>query len=162
MWPSLAGQHAPYIVEQLQAFKGGQRVDPLMSGQAMALSEQDMRDLGAYFASQRRAARTVSDAALVDKGRALYRGGDTDTRASACIACHGPIGSGNPAASYPSLRGQYATYTARQLHAYASGTRKTDGSTKVMRDIAARLSDSDIVAVSSYIQGLRGTVTVAE
>jgi cytochrome c553 len=121
-----------------------------------------MRDLGAYFASQRRAARTVSDAALVDKGRALYRGGDTDTRASACIACHGPIGSGNPAASYPSLRGQYATYTARQLHAYASGTRKTDGSTKVMRDIAARLSDSDIVAVSSYIQGLRGTVTVAE
>jgi cytochrome c553 len=161
MWPSIAGQHAPYIVAQLAAFKNGTRVDPLMSGQAMALSEQDMRDLGAYYAGQQRAAKAVADASTVDKGRALYVGGDSETGVTACLACHGPIGTGNPAASYPALRGQYAAYTAKQLRAYASGARKTD-ITKVMRDIAARLTEDDIAAVSSYIQGLSGAVTAAE
>ena len=71
------------------------------------------------------------------------------------MACHGPTGRGNPAASYPSLRGQYAVYTAKQIRDYASDTRKSDGATKVMRDIAKTLSEEDIVAVSSYIQGLR-------
>lgn len=159
MWPSIAGQNAPYIVEQLQAFKNGTRSDPLMSGQAMALSEQDMRDLAVFYASQRRAAKTVADASTVDKGQSLYRGGDAESGASACMACHGPLGSGNPAAAYPALRGQYAAYIAKQLRDYASGARKSDGSTKVMRDIAARLSEADIVAVSSYVQGLHGSVS---
>jgi cytochrome c553 len=154
-WPSIAGQHAQYIVDSLQSFKDGSRSDVLMSGQSMILQEQDMKDLGAYFSSQAAAAKSVADPALLDKGENLYRGGDKESSAAACIACHGPTGRGNPAASYPSLRGQYAVYTAKQLRDYASDTRKSDRPTKVMRDIASRLSEEDIVAVSSYIQGLR-------
>lgn len=154
-WPSIAGQHAPYIVNQLMAFKNGGRTNVLMAGQAMALSEQDMRDLAAYFAGQTRAAKAVADPGSVDKGEALYRGGDKETGAAACMSCHGPSGQGNPAASYPSLRGQYAVYTAQTLRDYASDARKSDGVTKIMREIAKRLSEDEIVAVASYVQGLR-------
>jgi len=154
-WPSIAGQSATYIVKQLQAFKSGDRSDVLMSAQAGSLSDQDMADLAVYFSEQPRAPRAVADASLVAKGEALYRGGDKEHGTPACMACHGPTGSGNPAASYPSLSGQYAVYTAAQLQAYADGSRKTDGSTKVMRDIAELLSKEQIDAVASYTQGLR-------
>jgi len=154
-WPSIAGQHAQYIAESLQSFKDASRSDVLMGGQAMILGEQDMKDLGAYYSSQTAAVKSVADPATVDKGESLYRGGDKESSAAACIACHGPTGRGNPAASYPSLRGQYAVYTAKQLRDYASEARKSDGPTKVMRDIAKRLSEEDILAVASYIQGLK-------
>ena len=104
-WPSLAGQHASYAYQQLQAFKNGGRVNALMSGQAMLLQDQDMRDLAVYFESQTAAAKAVADAKTVDKGEALYRGGDKASSASACMACHGPKGRGNPAANYPLHRG---------------------------------------------------------
>jgi cytochrome c553 len=155
VWPSLAGQHPTYAVAQLQAFKNGARSEPLMLGQVMTLSDEDMRNLAVYFASMPAAAKAVADPSTVDRGQRLYRGGDRDNNSSACIACHGPTGRGNPAAAYPSLKGQYATYTATQLRAYASGARQSDGPTKVMRDIASTLSEDDIVAVSSYIQGLQ-------
>ena len=155
MWPSLAGQHAQYVYKQLQAFKNGTRKDVLMSGQAMMLSDDDMRDLAVYFEGQTAAAKAVADPSTVDKGERLYRGGDSESDVSACLACHGPTGRGNPAASYPSIHGQYATYTAKQLRDYASGTRVSDGPTRVMRDISKRLSEEDIQAVASYIQGLK-------
>ena len=155
VWPSLAEQHPTYAVAQLQAFKNGTRSEPLMLGQVMTLSDEDMRNLAVYFASMPAAAKAVADPSTVDRGQRLYRGGDRDNNSSACIACHGPTGRGNPAAAYPSLKGQYATYTAAQLRAYASGARQSDGPTKVMRDIASTLSEDDIVAVSSYIQGLQ-------
>ena len=154
LWPNIAGQHASYAYEQLKAFKDGRRVDPLMSGQVLALEDQDMRDLAVYFEAQEPAARAVADPSLIDKGEALYRGGDRESGASACLACHGPTGRGNPAADYPSLAGQYAAYTAKQLRAYADGSRRSVQPAQAMRDIAARLSEEDIVAVSAYIQGL--------
>lgn len=154
-WPSIAGQHSTYIVNQLKAFKSGARSNVLMSPQAMALSDEDMANLAVYFNEQPAAPRAVADVSLVDKGEALYRGGDKERGIPACIACHGPTGSGNPAASYPALSGQYAAYSEAQLHAYANGERKSDGSTKVMRDIAQAMSDEQIKAVSSYVQGLR-------
>jgi cytochrome c553 len=155
VWPSLAGQHPTYFVEQLQAFKNGTRSEPLMLGQVMSLSDEDMRNLAVYFTGMPAAAKAVADPATVNRGQRIYRGGIRESSTPACIACHGPTGRGNPAASYPSLKGQYATYNAAQLRAYASGTRKSDGPTKVMRDIAAKLSEEDILAVSSYIQGLQ-------
>lgn len=155
VWPSIAGQHATYIYEQMQAFKNGTRSEPLMLGQVMSLTDDDMRNLAVYYASMPAAAKAVADPATVDRGQRIYRGGDRESSASACIACHGPTGRGNPAAAYPSLKGQYATYNAAQLRAYASGARKSDGPTRVMRDIAAKLSEEDIVAVSSYVQGLQ-------
>ena len=155
MWPNIAGQNAPYLLAQLKAFKDGTRTDPLMSSQAMLLSDQDMADLAVYFESLPGAAQTVKDTSLVDRGESLYQGGNVDKGVTACLACHGPSGNGNPAAQYPAIKGQHADYTAKQLRDYAAGTRTTDGKTSIMRDIAARLSAEDIEALSSYVQGLR-------
>lgn len=154
-WPSIAGQHAPYIVRQLEAFQNGERTNILMSSQAMTLTEQDMNDVAVYFAAQSAAAKSVADPGLVEKGEALYRGGNKESGAAACLTCHGPTGRGNPSAKYPLLRGQYASYVAATLREYATDDRKSDGATKIMRDIAKRLSEDDIVAVAAYVQGLR-------
>ncbi|MGA8204658.1 MAG: c-type cytochrome [Woeseiaceae bacterium] len=162
LWPNLAGQHATYIVNQLKTFREGgkepdsaARSDPLMTPQAMQLSDEDIANLAVYFESLPAPAMPVADASTVDKGESLFRGGDADKGVPACFACHGPTGRGNPAAGYPSLKGQHATYTAKQLRAYASGSRQSDGKTRIMRDIASRLSEDEIVAVASYVQGLR-------
>ncbi len=153
-WPNIAGQSASYIVAQLNAFKGGLRTDPLMAPQAMMLSDEDMRNVAVYFESLPAAAMAVANPATVSKGEALYRGGNADAGIPACLACHGPSGRGNPAANYPAVQGQHATYTAKQLRDYASGARTSDGKTRIMRDISSRLSAGDIEALASYVQGL--------
>lgn len=155
LWPNLAGQGAPYIVAQLAAFKAGERQDPLMAPQAMALSDEDMTDLAVYYESLERGTQSVARADTVDRGEAIWRGGNADRGVPACIACHGPTGRGNPAAKYPLLAGQHAAYTAKQLRDYAAGTRKSDGKTRMMREIAERLTQEDVEALASYIQGLK-------
>ncbi|MBJ88796.1 MAG: cytochrome c4 [Woeseia sp.] len=154
VWPSIAGQHAKYMVEQLKAFKSGARNEPLMLGQVMLLNESDMANLSVYYSGMQPTEKTVANPETIEHGQRIYRGGNRETGASACIACHGPTGIGNPAASVPSISGQYAVYLAAQLRAYATGARQSDGPTRVMRDIASRLSEDDILAVSSYMQGL--------
>ncbi len=149
-WPNLAGQHASYIADQLAAFKSGARQNPLMSPMAISLTEQDMLDLAAYYEAQAPAA-LEADPALVEAGRKLYLGGDQEKGVAACIACHGPTGRGNPMALYPAIAGQHAAYAAGALRAYAAGERVN----AMMQEIAARMSEEDIAAVSSYIQGLR-------
>ena len=149
-WPNLAGQHASYIVAQLEAFKSGERQNALMSPMAVGLTAEDMLDLAAYYEAQAPAA-LEADPALVEAGRQLYVGGDQESGVAACIACHGPTGRGNPMALYPVIAGQHATYAASALRAYASGERAN----AMMQEIAARMSDEDIAAVSAYIQGLR-------
>lgn len=162
LWPNIAGQSATYIVQQVTAFRDGAsdpanatRYDPLMSPQSMALSDEDIRDLAVYFESLPAPAQAVADPSSIARAEALYRGGDLENGTSACLACHGPSGRGNPAASYPSLQGQHAVYTAKTLNDYANGTRTSDGKTRIMRDIAVRLSQEDIDALASYVQGLR-------
>lgn len=160
LWPNLAGQNAKYLVAQLKAFKPGEdgkalRRDPLMTSMALPLSEEDMRDLAVYFESLPAAVNTVANPDSIGSAEALYRGGNVEDRAAACLACHGPSGRGNPAAAYPALSGQHAEYTAKQLRDYAAGDRLSDGATSMMRDIAARLSPKDIEALASYVQGLK-------
>ena len=155
LWPNIAGQSASYLVAQLKAFKDGERKDPLMTSQAMMLSEQDMADLAVYFESLPGPAQAVADPDLVGKGEALYRGGEVSKQVAACTACHGPSGAGNPAANYPALKGQHAAYTAKQLRDYASGGRVSDGKTRIMREIAGKLSEDEIAALASYVQGLK-------
>ncbi|MDH3647812.1 MAG: cytochrome c4 [Gammaproteobacteria bacterium] len=152
-WPSLAGQHAAYIVSQLAAYKSGTRSNALMTPMAMPLDEQAQKDLGAFYATQSHKGGTA-DPNLVDAGEKLYRGGNPATGVSACAACHGPNGQGNPDAKMPMIAGQHATYTAEQLRLYASGERRSDME-QMMRNIAAQMSDAEIEAVASYIQGLR-------
>ena len=155
LWPSLAGQGAPYVVAQLKAFKEGTRENPLMTSQAMMLSDEDMADLAVFYAGLPAPVQAVADPDLVGKGEALYRGGDVTKQVAACIACHGPTGNGNPAAAYPALKGQHAAYTAKQLRDYASGDRVSDGKTRIMREIAGKLSADEIDALASYVQGLK-------
>ena len=152
-WPSLAGQHASYLVTQLEAFKNGERQNPLMTPMAMPLSEQDMADLAAWFSSQTLVPKEA-DPALVEQGQRLYRGGDAERNIAACIACHGPTGQGNPLAGYPVVAGQHAAYAEATLKAYRAGERRSDSS-QMMRNVAANLTDADIRALASYVQGLR-------
>lgn len=152
-WPSLAGQHEKYFVASLKSFKNGDRKNVLMSSQAMILDDEAMEDLAAYYAQQTVTKRTA-DPNLVDQGERLYRSGNKEKGISACIACHGPAGRGNPLSSYPALAGQHAKYTAAQLLAYRSKDRATD-SAQMMRSVAALLSEDEIEAVASYIQGLQ-------
>jgi cytochrome c553 len=153
LWPNIAGQHESYIIASLQAYKDGVRNDPLMTGMAAGLSEQDMMDLAAFYAGQERQA-LEADPELVELGERIYRGGNMESGVTACIACHGAQGRGNPAAGWPVIAGQHATYTAEELREYRAGNRVTDMNS-MMRDIAGRMTDEEIEAVASYIQGLR-------
>lgn len=152
IWPKLAGQHASYIVKQLQAFKSGARQDPTMQPMAAPLSEEDMADLAAYFSSQSRAIGSA-DPEKAAAGEKLYKGGDPANGVTACIACHGPSGSGNGPAGFASLSGQHRDYVVKALKDFRSGTRDTDPAA-MMRNVAAKMSDQQIEAVAEYIVGL--------
>jgi cytochrome c553 len=154
VWPSLAGQHAAYITRQIEAFKAGEREDALMSSFAAQLSDADAADVAAFFESQVRQPRGA-DPALLELGERIYQAGDADRGIPGCIACHGPAGNGNPLAGYPVVSGQHATYIANTLRAFANGARRSDASVNnMMQEIAAGLSDEEIDAVASYMQGL--------
>jgi cytochrome c553 len=158
-WPNLAGQHHEYIAEQLALLKGGARVAPVMSPMAAMLSAQDMADLAAYFEKQTLTG-LEADAKLAESGEKLYRGGDAARGIPACLACHGPNGRGNGPARWPQIRAQQPTYAAAQLHNYAAKTRYAAGATlppgaDMMTDVAKRLSEDDIKALTAYLQGLR-------
>ncbi len=154
-WPNLAGQHTDYIVTQLEAYKEGTRSDPLMSAQAAILSDQDMQDLAAYYAAQAPSTGSA-DPDLARNGELIYRGGNKQSGVPACASCHGPAGRGNPVAGFPIVAGQHAKYSELQLAAYSNGDRRSDMN-QMMRNVASAMSDSEIEAVSAYIQGLRST-----
>ena len=156
--PSLAGQHPEYTYKQLVNFKaqGGkpaERVNPVMGGMVANLSEDDMKNLAAYFASQKVKPRAARDEKLVRQGEAIYRGGIAAKGVPACAACHAPNGAGMPA-QFPRVAGQHAEYTAMQLKAFRAGQRANDPA-QMMRGAAAKMSDQEIAAVAEYIAGLR-------
>jgi cytochrome c553 len=152
-WPNLAGQHSAYVERQLKAFKAGERKNDLMAPMAMILSDEDMADLAAYYAVQPARGGETEPSKLA-LGQRVYRAGDVQKGVIACAGCHGPTGRGNPLAGYASIQGQHALYVANQLRAYKSGGRGTDPN-QMMRNVAALLSDEEIDAVASYVQGLR-------
>ncbi|MCC6136089.1 MAG: cytochrome c4 [Candidatus Contendobacter sp.] len=152
-YPKLAGQSADYLNKQLMEFKSGARVNAIMLGMVATLTPQDMEDLSAYFASQQ-ITRDAADPALAPAGEALFRGGNLTSGVSACMACHGVAGAGNPAAKFPALAGQHATYIETQLKAFRTMERANDAG-QMMRGVAAKLTDPEIKAVASYIQGLQ-------
>lgn len=153
-WPKLAAQGSKYIQAQLVAFKSGKRNNPVMSAQAATLSDQDMSDIAAFFATQP-AAPGVASEASVAVAQKLYRAGDAARGLAACSACHGPTGAGNPAASYPHIGGQNSGYAATQLRAYRAGERGKEGNGLMMAAVAKHLSDAEIDALSSYLSGLQ-------
>src|SRR5690606_1231988 len=130
------------------------------------MTPQDMRDLGAYFATQKSGAGVADDAEVTDGtyagmkfyeiGQALYRGGDAKRGIPACMACHGPNGAGNPGPAYPHIGGQHAAYTAQRLQHYQAGqTQETDPTHfRIMEQVTHSLTEQEIQALSSYVQGL--------
>ncbi len=153
-WPSLAQQNARYTYEQLKAFKEGKRNNVLMNSQAVGLSDQDMRDLAAYFAEQTYKPGVASEDA-VKVAEPLYRAGDLERGIVGCAGCHAPNGVGNPASGYPKVAGQHATYSAQRLRAYRSGEGIETASGNIMVEIAAKLTDEEIDALASYLNGLQ-------
>ena len=151
-FPKLAGQHAAYIEKQLADFKSGARKDPIMMGQVAGLDAEKMADLAAYFSQQTTKVGSANKD-LVAMGEKLYRGGNKESGVAACIACHGPTGAGNPAAKFPKLGSQHATYVVKALNDFKDAKRTNDPS-KMMQDIAAKMTDAEIKAVAEYIAGL--------
>jgi cytochrome c553 len=153
MNPSLAGQHPEYLYKQLRNYKSGERQNPIMQGIAATLSEEDMRNVSAYFASQKPRQGSASDARLATAGQNLYRGGNTRSGVVPCAGCHSPTGAGIPA-QYPRLKGQHSQYTVAQLQAFRAGQRANDPGS-MMRSIASRLTDAEMAAVAEYVAGLK-------
>ena len=152
-FPKLAGQGERYLLKQMNDIKSGNRNILEMTGLLTNMSEQDMADIAAYFASQNMSVG-AADPALVKAGEALFRGGKLAEGMPACTGCHSPNGAGNDAAGFPQLGGQHAQYVAKQLTDFREGNRTNDGDSMMMRSVAAKLSNKDIQAISSYIQGL--------
>jgi len=154
-WPKLAGQHAAYLERQLGLIKSGSRPVPEMVGIVASLSEQDMADLAAYFSS-RTITAGLSDKALQVTGQKLYRAGDAEKDVPACMSCHGPAGEGNPFAGHPSLGGQHSVYTEKMLKDFRTGImwNEYNSPSMTMTVVTKRLTDAEIKAVASYIQGL--------
>lgn len=153
-WPKIAGQHAAYIEKQIIDLKEATtRSNALMSGMIAGLSEQDIKDLSAFYATQTMSAG-VAEESLVTLGQRIYRGGNAESGVPACMACHGPQGAGDPMGGFPRLGGQHATYVQAQLDAYREGTRSNDAK-RMMRDIALKMTPDEMKAVASYINGLQ-------
>ncbi len=153
IWPKLAGQGAAYTAKQIHDFKGGRRADPLMSGMAMAVPDDKVDEVAAYFASQAVQPGAPVKPELVAQGKQLYEAGNPTTGLTACAACHGPNGNGNPAAKFPALGSQHVAYTIKQLQMFRDGTRANDPN-QMMRDIAALMSEQEIEALAMYLSTL--------
>jgi cytochrome c553 len=157
--PKLSGQHADYLYKQLSNFKvkpgakEAERANAIMAGFAAQLSDEDMRNVSAYYESQKLKPSSAKDKDLSDLGQKIYRGGIAEKNVPACAGCHGAAGAGIPA-QYARLGGQWAEYTESQLIGFRSGARKNNTQ---MMTISARLSDREMKAVSDYIAGLRTT-----
>jgi cytochrome c553 len=157
--PKLAGQFPEYMTKQLANFRPGkdntsaERPNPVMGPFAAALSPEEMRDVSAYYASQKLIPERARNKSTIEIGQRIYRAGIAEKNVPACAGCHGPAGAGVPV-QYPALAGQFAEYVEAQLKAFRDGPRANDPS-RMMRATAARLSDAEIRAVADYIAGLR-------
>lgn len=157
--PILAGQHAEYLIKQLSDFKAtdsqpAKRNSPVMSAMVAALSQDDIKKLGEYYAEQKKMTsnQVESDAKLLEVGKILYHGGNIDHDVPACAGCHGPTGSGIPP-RYPALKGQHAEYIQTQLGLFNTGDRTNDNG--VMQKVLTRMSGVEKRAVAAYIATMR-------
>ena len=153
-YSNLAGQNAKYLFKQLQLIKSGERPIPLMVGQLDNMTDQDLRNMSAYYATlPGKIGQSKVDG--LDKGETIYRGGILEKKVAACTACHAPNGNGNSLAGFPRLSGQPVEYLVVQLKAYREDQRTSDEYVGgMMRDVASKLTDTEIEAVANYITGL--------
>ncbi len=169
-FPKLAQQHSSYLERQLHAFKDGSRNDPMMSAMALALTDEDMADISAYYAAQKISENALpvlaaddedekpvgnkDVQALIAQGSNLYRNGNLSSEVSACVACHGSLGEGNKPASFPALKSQHADYLIKTLTDFKSGARSKNPE-NIMHMIAKKMTDEEIKAVSYRISMMK-------
>ena len=153
-FPNIAGQTQQYLAKQLREIQSGARAVPTMAGLLDAMSEQDLEDIAAYYASQPRN-YGAAKADLVELGETIYRVGIPRKNIASCTACHSPTGEGNGPAGFPALAGQWPEYTVSQLKAFQNGERHNDGDSKMMQSTAQDLTDKEMQAVASYLYGLK-------
>ena len=153
-YPKLTGQYADYILKQLRNFKSGERQHPVMNGMAENVSDADMTDIAAYFASNEKMQGDGMGENVL--GKNLFGKGDLKRDILPCASCHGVAGKGTLSGSdiYPVIGGQHKLYLREQLLNWRSGVR-SNGSGGVMNFITKSLRDDEIDALSSYLAGLK-------
>ena len=149
--PKLAAQHPEYLEKQLTEFKSGKRANAVMSGMAAGLSEQEIKDIAAYFSAKKLSLAQATKNGAGSLGEKIYRGGIAATGVPACASCHSPNGAGLPK-QFPRLQAQHADYTLAQMKAFRTAER---ANAPMMMAIAAKMTDAEMAAVADYIQGLR-------
>lgn len=153
LWPNLAGQYAPYLIQQLRHYQtNDQRPSPIMSPLAASLNQQDIEDLAAFYSQKTRSSVSPTKKTGT-KGEQLYRQGDIERHIPACITCHGPDGRGAEQAGFPMISHQQPAYLIQQLQAFKAGTRKTDP-LKIMRTICEKMSSEEMQALADYLSHL--------
>lgn len=175
-FPKLAGLGERYLLKQLTDIQAwdlekdaakkattGREV-PEMTGQLANMSKQDLADIAAHFAAQttqlsgsKKIEVQVNSGIKVDgleMGERIYRAGNPTTGVPACTGCHAPDGKGNIPAGFPRLSGQHPEYIEKQLRAFRAGDRTNDGDQMIMRSVADKLSDAEIIALANFIAGL--------
>ncbi|WP_370980486.1 cytochrome c [Agaribacterium sp. ZY112] len=164
IFPKIAGLGEKYLTDQLKQIRDGSRAIPEMAGQLDGKSDQDLADMAAFFSSKTTQLAGAKEGELklnsgevvstLSYGEKVYRSGNLETKVPACTGCHSPTGQGNAPAGFPRLSGQYAEYIEKQLFAFRTGERATDGEARIMRSVAEHMSDAEIKAVAAYIAGL--------
>ena len=164
-FPRLAGQRADYLYHRLVSFNHADPKDPYyskspMTAMAAKLSDEDMRNLAAYFATQPPQATDVAAAATTSpRGELLYRSGDPSNGVPPCQGCHGAEAEGVPVlevqyAAYPALRGQYAPYIIARLTSFRQGLPHDSSNDMIMSGVARTLDDDAIQAVAAWLSSL--------
>jgi cytochrome c553 len=163
-FPKLAGQGEKYLLKQIKEIKSGVRVVAEMTGVLDKLSDTDMANIAAFFASKsmqlsgsKELKVKLNSGEQVDAlalGAKVFRAGNATSGVAACSGCHSPLGLGNAPAGYPRLSGQHTAYIEKQLKNFRAGERTNDGEAKIMRQVAQQMSDAEITAVANFIAGL--------
>lgn len=151
--PNLAGQYSTYLAKQIHNFQVLERKHQIMNAMAMTISEADLPDITAYFASQKQMKGNGKGESQVAKN--LFLKGDSSRNIQSCVSCHGENGKGqSPSiATYPVIGGQHKAYLHAQLLNWRAGER-ANSLGNVMNKITKSLTDSEIEALADYISGL--------
>lgn len=145
-YPSLAGQHAEYIVKQIFNFKTGLRANPVMEPVVEQLLAVDIRAVSQYYATLPAGSLASADETLLREGQALYFRGNAGSGVSPCVACHGVYATGG--AYMPRLAGQSPVYLEKQLRGFVEQTRRND---RQMHVSLLAITERELRAVAAYI-----------
>jgi cytochrome c553 len=150
-FPVLAGQRKEYLKRQLEAYRTGDRASGFMQPVAERLTDGEIEAIAAYYPSLETSvtARSHTDPAAVQRGRAIAEEGIPGQRVPSCVDCHGQHGT-ETKPWYPVLAGQDAGYLERQLVLFSRGLRGGSDSAHLMGAVAPRLSPEQMRDVANY------------